>query len=109
MKVVKVVGDRLVERRYLCIDQQVMMAGIWFVYTCRGHTHIDEAEANCRLLGKHRPVVQADKVDPGVSRRLLARGRVNDTDPDERRHDWGRVRNVVFVPHEQLQGVRARL
>ena len=45
-----------------------MMAGIWFVYTCRGHTHIDEAEANCRLLGKHRPVVQADKVDPGVSR-----------------------------------------
>src|SRR5215471_17392464 len=86
-----------------------MMAGIGFVYTCRGHTHVDEAEANGRLLGNHGPVVQADKVDAGIGGRLLARGRVDDTDLNGSRHDWGRVRDVVFVTHQQLQGVRAWL
>src|SRR5690242_7968629 len=57
-----------------------MVAGLWSVDACRCHTHVDEAEANCRLLGNHRPILQADKIDAGVGRRLLARGRVNDTD-----------------------------
>src|SRR5215813_7466909 len=86
-----------------------MVAGIRFVDTCWCHTHIDEAEANCRLLWKRRPVLQADKVDPGVGGCRLARGRVTDTNPDESRHDGGRVRDVVLVAHEQLQGVRAWL
>jgi hypothetical protein len=70
---VEVARDRLVERRQFRIDQQMMVACVGLLDACRRHTHVDQAEANRRMLGNDRTIVQANEIDLCVSRRRRAR------------------------------------
>ena len=97
VQMIEVIWYGQVQRRQLGVDQEMVVAGIRLVDARRRHAHIDETEANGRILRKHRPILQTDEVDPGVSRR---RRPDEDTDLDARRHDRRSVRNVILVSEE---------
>ena len=103
---IEVVRDRLVQRRRLGVDQEVMVAGVSLVDPCRCHSHVDETKANGRILRKNRAILQPDEVELGVTRRWRTaagtRTLMRGTSPVALRH-------VVLVAHEQLQRVLAGL
>src|SRR5262249_25414691 len=69
MQVVEVVGDGLIERRQVGIDQQVMMAGVRAVGAGRGDAHAAQAEMNDGFRRDGGTVPQADEIDRSPGRR----------------------------------------
>ena len=49
MKVIKIVRDRLVERRQFGVDEQVMMPGVRLIEAGRRDTHIQQTKADNRV------------------------------------------------------------
>jgi hypothetical protein len=118
MKMIEIVGNRLVERRQIGVDQKVMVSGVGFVEACRRDAHIEQAEADHRVGRDIGAVGGIDEVDLGVLRRglpLAGSGRfgrraslVGHLHLNTVRHQRRRVRNVVPVGEHQLHRVLAR-
>ena len=107
MQVIEVIRDRLVERRQIGVDQQMMMTGIGLLDAGRRHAHVDKPEMDDGIVGgQHRPVVSARRNRPAPSAATaVGERRTTTRDLDTRRHDRRRVRDVILVAQQQLQGV----
>ena len=83
----------------------------------RGDLHVPQPELDGGLGGNDGAVLEIDEIDLGAGRRSRGassgpggrRGRrgVGDLDPNARRHDRRRVRDVILVSQQQLQRVLA--
>ena len=69
VQVVKVAGNRLVERRQRRIDHQVVMTGIGLLKPSGRHAHIDETEADDGRPRHIGMVRRKDEIDLGIRRR----------------------------------------
>ena len=63
VQVIEVVGNGLVERRQLGIDQQMVMARILALGPGRRNAHIAQAEGNLETCGNRRSILEIDEVD----------------------------------------------
>ena len=87
VEVVAVVRDRLVQRRQVGVDQQVVVAGIGLVHACRRHAHVAQPEPHLEALGYHLAVVRPADIGIGVRGRGRVAGRppgAASTDPRSR-------------------------
>ena len=101
MLVVEVIGDWLIERRELGVDQEVMVTGIGLVQAGRGHAHILKAKVQRNLRRNGSPVLDAYEINTGVGRRGPALGGMEHGYFDGPRHvpvnaDIGSI-DVIFV------------
>ena len=99
----KSLGIGSVQIRQLGVDQEVVVPGIGFIDARRRHAHVGKTKVNGNVLRDHRPLLQTNEMDLGVSRCRRSDRRVHDTDLDARRNDRRRVRNVILVSQEQLK------
>ena len=58
VQMVRIIWDRLVERRELGVDQEVMVAGVWPIDASWRDAHVFQSKVNCRVLG-HRVAIEA--------------------------------------------------
>ena len=66
MQMIEVVRDRLVQRRQLGIDQEVMVPGIGIVDAGRRDAHLEEAEVKRHLRANDGAVLQTDEINARV-------------------------------------------
>jgi len=69
VEVIEVVGDRLVERRQLGVDQQVVMSRIGAIRAGGGDAHFAQAEPYRRLGRDGRAILEVGEIDLGPRRR----------------------------------------
>ena len=103
VQMIEVIRYRLIQRRQLGVDQEMVVAGVGLFDARRRHAHVDKTKVNGRLLRKHGFVPQADEINPGVRWRSSPGRGVDDTDLDAGRKHRRRVRNVILVSEKQLK------
>ena len=114
MQVIKIIGNRLVQRRERSVDHEMMMAGIGFLNAGRCHPHVDEAEAYGRPTRHVGSISRIDEINLGVRRGRMStrsfrrRGSVDDPDPDTLGHHRRRMRDVSAVSQQKLKGMLPR-
>ena len=87
MQMVKVARDRLVERRQVGVDQQVVMAGVFAVGTGGRYAHVAQAEIERGLGRDGGAVLEIDEIDFGARpRRRRAAGLLTVGQHDAARH-----------------------
>ncbi len=69
VKVLEVVGNRLIQRRQRQIDDQMVVAGVRRLRAGRSHAHVAQAEGDLELLRHNRAVLEFHEVDFGPGRR----------------------------------------
>ena len=88
MQMIEVVGNGLIERWKLGIDQQMVMTRILAIGACRRDTHVPQAEEELQLRGNGRSVPEIDEIDLGslTRRRRTSRSlRLSQSNPTGRR------------------------
>ena len=108
VQMIEVIRYRLIKRRQLGVDQEMVVAGVGLFDSRRRHAHVGKTKVNGRLLKKHGSVLQADEINSGVRWRSGPGRGVDDTDLDARRKHRRRVRNVILVSEKQLERVIPR-
>ena len=63
VQVIEVVGDRLIKRRQIGVDQEMMMTRIGAIRPRRRHTHVLEAKINGEFRRNGRAVLKVIKID----------------------------------------------
>lgn len=102
---IEVIRYRLIKRRQLGVDQEMVVAGVGLFDARRRHAHVGKTKVNGRLLPKHGSVPQADEINPGIRWRSSPGRGVDDTNLDARRNHRRRVRNMILVSEKQLKRV----
>jgi len=67
-QMVEVIGDRLVERRQLGVDQQMMVPRVRPVGPGRRYSHTAQTEMDRGLRGERGAVLEIDEMDRGARR-----------------------------------------
>src|SRR5215467_7554070 len=65
MQVIEVIWNRLIQRRHLRIEQQMMVAGILPIGARRRHSHAAKPKMNGRLGRQRITVLKVDKINSG--------------------------------------------
>ncbi len=65
MQMIEIVGNGLIERWKLGVDQQMVMTRILTIRACRRDTHVPQAEEELQLRGNGRSVPEIDEIDLG--------------------------------------------
>ena len=63
VQVIEIVWNRLIQGRQLGIDQQIVVAGILSIGTCRRHPHAAQPKMNGGLGRKRLTILQVDEVN----------------------------------------------
>lgn len=114
MQVIKIIGNRPIQRRKRSVYREMMVAGIGFLNAGRCYSHVDEAEAYGRPTRHVGSIGWIDEINLGVgrggmsARRFGRRGSVGDRDPDALGHYRRRMRDVSAVSQKELKGMLPR-
>jgi len=103
VQMIEVIRDRLIQRRQLGVNQEMVVAGVGLFDARRRHAHVGKTEMNCRLLPNYGSLLQVDKINPGVRWRSSPGRGVDDTNLDAWRKYRRRVWNVILVSKKQLK------
>jgi hypothetical protein len=65
VQMVKIVGNGAIERRKLCVNQQVMVTRICAIQAGGRNSHVMQAEADGHLCRKTCAIIETDEINPG--------------------------------------------
>lgn len=68
MQVIEVARDRLVQRRQIGIDDQMVVSGILSIGSRRRHPHTAKPETNSRLGRQRVTILRLDEINGGPRR-----------------------------------------
>ena len=74
MQVIEIIRNGLIQRRQRDVHHQVMVAGIGFLDTSRGHPHVNEPKAYGRLARYVGSIGRVDEINLGIGRSGMSTG-----------------------------------
>ena len=102
MQVIKIIGNRLVQRRKRGVHEEMVVASIGFFNSGRCYAHVDESEAYGQPTRHVSPIGRVDEINLGIggggmSAVTFGWGSVDNPNPDTLGHHGRRMRDVFVV------------
>ena len=105
MEMVGIVGYWLIERRQIGINKQMVMTRVRTIRACGRHAHIFQAKMDGELGLDNGAVRQVREINLGTRSRRSWPSLRHSLNLNPRRHQRGRMWNVVLIGEQELQGV----